>query len=59
MLGRIFLNSQKDRRKDINTERQSFLVRCRRTYILKKIDMLFCLLTFVEIDKCILFSVKL
>ena len=52
VLGRIFLNSRKDRRKDVKTERRkdvkterrkdvkterrSFFVSCRRTYILKK-----------------------
>ena len=34
MLGNIFLNSCKDRRKDVKTE---FFVRCRRTYVLKKL----------------------
>ena len=34
VLGRICLNSRKDRRKDGKTERRSFFVRCRRTYVL-------------------------
>ena len=33
VLGRIFLNSRKERRKDVKTD---FFVRCRRTYVLKK-----------------------
>ena len=33
MLGKFFLNSRKDRRKDAKTE---FFVRCRRTYVLNK-----------------------
>ena len=52
VLGRIFLKSRKERRKDVKTERRkdgkterrkdrkteirSFFVRCRRTYVLKK-----------------------
>ena len=43
VLGRIFLNSRKERRKDgkkerrkdVKTERRSFFVSCRRTYVLK------------------------
>ena len=31
VVGRIFLYSRKDRRKDVKTE---FFVRCRRTYVL-------------------------
>ena len=42
VLGRILLNSSTDgkteRRKDVRTERRSFFVRCRRTYVLKKIE---------------------
>ena len=41
VLGRIFLNSRKERRKDVKTERRKdvktervFFVRCRRTYVL-------------------------
>ena len=34
VLGRIFLNSRKDRRKYGNMERRSFFERCRRTYVL-------------------------
>ena len=53
VLGRIFLNSRKNRRKDVKTERRkdvkterrkdgkterrSFFVSCRRTYVLNKI----------------------
>ena len=33
VLGKFFLNSRKERRKDEKTE---FFVRCRRTYVLKK-----------------------
>ena len=39
VLGRIFLNSRKGRRKDGKTERRKdgfFFVRCRRTYVLNK-----------------------
>ena len=44
VLGRIFLNSRKDRQKDIKTERhkdgkterRNFFVSCRRTYVLTK-----------------------
>ena len=35
-IGRIFLNSRKDRHKDVKTERKSFFVKCRRTYVLNK-----------------------
>ena len=40
VLGRIFLKSRKDSRKDVKTERRKdvkteFFVRCRRTYVLK------------------------
>ena len=37
VLGRIFLNSRKDRQKDVKTERRKdgvFFLRCRRTYVL-------------------------
>ena len=33
-LGRIFLNSRKERQKDVKTE--FFFVKCRRTYVLNK-----------------------
>ena len=36
VLGRIFLNSRKEGRKDVKTERMSFFVRCRRTYVFNK-----------------------
>ena len=36
VLGRIFVKSRKERRTDVETERWSFFVRCRRTYVLKK-----------------------
>ena len=36
VLGRIFLNSCKKGHKDVKTERRSFFVRCRRTYVLNK-----------------------
>ena len=49
VLGRSFLNSRKDRRKDVKTERRKdvkterrkngvFFVSCRRTYVLNKIN---------------------
>ena len=36
VLGRIFLNSRKDRRKDVRTQRRFSFVRCRITYVLNK-----------------------
>ena len=38
VLERIFLNSRKEGRKDVKTERRSFFVRCRRTYVLNKLN---------------------
>ena len=41
VLGRIFLKSRKERRKDGKTDRRSFFVSCRRTYVLNnaKLDL--------------------
>ena len=38
VLGRIFLNSCKEIRKDVKTERQSFFVKCRRNYVLNNFN---------------------